>query len=59
MENRPRLGDRYKSKILPGEPPENAVPEDWKWVEDMAKKEIAELIAYRLSWGCPRWVGRG
>jgi hypothetical protein len=32
-------GDRYKSKILPGEPPEAV---DWKWVEDMARKEIAE-----------------
>jgi hypothetical protein len=52
-------GDRYKSKILSGEPPESAVPVDWKWVEDMARKETAEFIAYKLSWGCPRTPGKG
>jgi hypothetical protein len=25
-----------------------------EWVEDMARKEIAEFIAYKLSWCCPR-----
>jgi hypothetical protein len=45
--------DRYKSKILPRDPPESAVPVDWKWVTMIAEKEIAEFIAYKLSWGCP------
>jgi hypothetical protein len=52
-------GDRYKSKILPGEPPPEAEAVDWKWVETMARKEIAEFIAYKLSWGCPRGAGKG
>jgi hypothetical protein len=30
-----------------------------EWLEDMARKEIAEFIAYKLSWGCPRWAGKG
>jgi hypothetical protein len=25
----------------------------------MARKEIAEFILYKLSWGCPRWAGKG
>jgi hypothetical protein len=27
--------------------------------EDMARKEIAEFIACKLSWGCSRGAGRG
>jgi hypothetical protein len=52
-------GDRYKSKILPGEPPPEAKEVDWKWAEDMARKKIGAFIPYKLSWGCPRWAGKG
>jgi hypothetical protein len=52
-------GDRYKSKILPGEPPPMAVAVDWKWVTMMAEKEIDAFIPYKLSWGCPRGSGKG
>jgi hypothetical protein len=52
-------GDRYKSKILLGEPPPDAKKVDWKWVEDMARKELAEFIEYELSWGCLRGTGKG
>jgi hypothetical protein len=44
---------------LPGEPPPEAVAVDWKWVEDMAEKEIDAFIPYKLSWGCPRGTGKG
>jgi hypothetical protein len=52
-------GDRYKSEILPGEPPPGAEAVDWEWVKAMARKEIAGFIPYKLSWGCPRWTGIG
>jgi hypothetical protein len=52
-------GDRYKSKILPGEPPPEAVAVDWKRVTMMADKEIDAFIPYKLSWGCPRGAGKG
>jgi hypothetical protein len=52
-------GDRYKSKILPGEPPSEAKEVDWDWVKMMAEKKIAAFIPYKLSWGCPRWEGKG
>jgi hypothetical protein len=28
-------------------------------VKAMDMKEIAEFIPYKLSWGCPRWAGKG
>jgi hypothetical protein len=52
-------GDRYKSKILPGEPSPEAVPVDWTWVKEMAEKEIADFIDYKLSWGAPRAPRKG
>jgi hypothetical protein len=27
-------------------------------VKEMARKEIAGFIPYKLSWGCPRWAGK-
>jgi hypothetical protein len=49
--------DRYKSEILPGEPPLGVEEVDWAWVEEMARKEIPAAKTYKLSWGCPRWAG--
>jgi hypothetical protein len=40
--------------LLPGEPPPGV---DWGWVEEMARKEIPAAKTYKLSWGCPRWLG--
>jgi hypothetical protein len=53
-------GDRYKSEILPGEPPPGVEAVDWEWVKAMAmaRKELAAFIPYKLSWGCPRLAGR-
>jgi hypothetical protein len=69
MGRRKRYADEGKVKILLGRPPqvgdiaggspESAVPVDWTWVKDMARKEIAEFIPYKLSWGCPHGAGRG
>jgi hypothetical protein len=28
-------------------------------MEEMSKKEIPAEKIYKLSWGCPRWIGRG
>jgi hypothetical protein len=28
-------------------------------VKVMSRKEMSEFIPYKLSWGCPRWAGRG
>jgi hypothetical protein len=50
-------GDRYKSEILPGDPPAGAEEVDWEWVKATARKELAAFIPYKLSWGCPRWTG--
>jgi hypothetical protein len=52
-------GDRYKSEILPGEPPPGVGEVDWEWVKATARKELAAFIPYKLSWGCPRWTGIG
>jgi hypothetical protein len=46
-------GDRYKSEILPGEPPPGVEEVDWKWVRAMARKELAAFIPYKLSWTVP------
>jgi hypothetical protein len=50
-------GDRYWSEILPGEPPEGAVPVDWAAVEKMAERPISKAMTYALSWDSPRWAG--
>jgi hypothetical protein len=47
-------GDRYWSEILPGEPPEGVGEVDWAAVEKMANKRISAVIAYELTWVCPR-----
>jgi hypothetical protein len=47
-------GDRYRSEILPGEPPEGVGEVDWAAVEKMANKQISAVIDYTLSWVCPR-----
>jgi hypothetical protein len=47
-------GDRYWSRILPGEPPEGVGEVDWAAVEKMANKQISAVIDYTLSWVCPR-----
>jgi hypothetical protein len=47
-------GDRYRSEILPGEPPPGAVEVDWAAVEKMANKRISAVIDYTLAWVCPR-----
>jgi hypothetical protein len=28
------------------------------WVVEMAETNIPAAKTYKLSWGCPRWVGR-
>jgi hypothetical protein len=50
-------GERYESKILPGEPPEGAVPVDWAAVEKMAETPVQKAMTYELAWGSPRWAG--
>jgi hypothetical protein len=47
-------GDRYWSVILAGEPPESTKELDWDEVEAEADKEIPEVVAYAMSWDCPR-----
>jgi hypothetical protein len=52
-------GDRYKSVILPGEPPPEAKEVVWAWVKAMARKEIPAAKTHKLSWVSPRRAGRG
>jgi hypothetical protein len=47
-------GDRYRSEILEGEPPEWAKEVDWAAVDTEADKEIPAAITYSLSWDSPR-----
>jgi hypothetical protein len=51
-------GDRYRSEILPGEPPEGVVPVDWAAVEKMAKTPVSTAMTYALSWDSPRLAGK-
>jgi hypothetical protein len=51
-------GDRYRSEILPGEPPEGVVPVDWAAVEKMAKTPVSAAMTYELAWGSPRLAGK-
>jgi hypothetical protein len=50
-------GERYWSRILPGEPPPGEGVVDWGWVEEMAKRDIPAAITYKLAWGSPRQAG--
>jgi hypothetical protein len=50
-------GDRYRSEILEGEPPEWAKEVDWTAVDVEANKEIPMAITYSLSWDSPRLAG--
>jgi hypothetical protein len=50
-------GERYWSRILPGEPPEGVVLVDWAAVEKMAETPVQEAMTYALSWGSPRKAG--
>jgi REP element-mobilizing transposase RayT len=52
-------GERYWSKILPGEPPAEAGEVDWAKVVKAVKGEIPEAAIYTLSWVSPRPAGRG
>jgi hypothetical protein len=47
-------GERYRSEILAGEPPEWAKEVDWGMVEAKAKTEIPKGMTYKLSWDSPR-----
>jgi hypothetical protein len=47
-------GERYRSEIIAGEPPKEAVEVDWEMVEAKAKTEIPENVTYELSWDSPR-----
>jgi hypothetical protein len=47
-------GERYRSEILEGEPPEWAKEVDWEMVEAKAKREIPADVTYELSWDSPR-----
>jgi hypothetical protein len=51
-------GDRYWSRILPGEPPEGVVPVDWAAVEKMAETPIPTAMTYALLWDSPRLAGK-
>jgi hypothetical protein len=47
-------GERYRSEILAGEPPEWAKEVDWEMVKEKAKTEIPADVTYELSWDSPR-----
>ncbi|MDR0637842.1 MAG: hypothetical protein LBG27_02895, partial [Spirochaetaceae bacterium] len=47
-------GERYRSEILEGEPPEGAEEADWDAVEAAAKKPLPTVGVYRLTWVSPR-----
>jgi hypothetical protein len=46
-------GERYRSEIIAGEPPEWAEEVDWEMVKAKAKTEIPKGITYKLSWDSP------
>jgi hypothetical protein len=46
-------GERYRSEILEGEPPVEAVEVDWEMVKEKAKTEIPADVTYELSWDSP------
>jgi hypothetical protein len=50
-------GERYRSEILAGNPPERAKEVDWEMVEAKAKTEIPAGMTYELSWDSPRDEG--
>jgi hypothetical protein len=50
-------GERYRSEILMGDPPEWAEEVDWAAVDAEADKEIPTAIAYSLTWDSPRRAG--
>jgi hypothetical protein len=47
-------GERYRSEILAGDPPEWAKEVDWEMVKEKAKTEIPADVTYELSWDSPR-----
>jgi hypothetical protein len=47
-------GERYRSEILAGDPPEWAKEVDWEMVKEKVKTEIPAGITYELSWDSPR-----
>jgi hypothetical protein len=47
-------GERYRSEIIAGEPPKEAVEVDWEMVKAKAKTEIPADVTYELSWDSPR-----
>jgi hypothetical protein len=47
-------GERYRSEILAGDPPEWAKEVDWEMMEAKAKTEIPVGMTYKLSWDSPR-----
>jgi hypothetical protein len=47
-------GERYRSEILAGDPPVDAVEVDWEMVKGKAKTEIPAGVTYELSWDSPR-----
>jgi hypothetical protein len=47
-------GERYRSEIIAGEPPEWVKEVDWEMVKEKAKTEIPEDVTYKLSWDSPR-----
>ncbi|MDR0639086.1 MAG: hypothetical protein LBG27_09370 [Spirochaetaceae bacterium] len=50
-------GERYRSEILAGEPPEQAEAADW--AEAFAAAAPAEgILTYKLSWDSPRTNGK-
>ncbi|MDR0639435.1 MAG: hypothetical protein LBG27_11145, partial [Spirochaetaceae bacterium] len=52
-------GERYRSEILAGDPPEWAKAVDWAKAEAfVAATPIEEILTYKLSWGSPRTNGK-
>jgi hypothetical protein len=47
-------GERYRSEILEGDPPVEAVEVDWEMVKAKAKTKIPADVTYELSWDSPR-----
>jgi hypothetical protein len=47
-------GERYRSEIIAGDPPEWAKEVDWEMVKEKAQTEIPADVTYELSWDSPR-----
>jgi hypothetical protein len=52
-----RVGDRYWSEILAGDPPVEAAEADWEMVEAKAKTKIPAGITHSLPWNSPHLAG--